>query len=276
MNDRPTCGAKTRAGGVCQRPPARGRTRCRLHGGATPRGLASPHYRGRGYSKDLPTRLADHYLDTLDDPDRLSSVHELALLDARIWQLVKRLHTGETGSQWAAMKRAHDDFKAAAEVEDTTGARETLTRLMKAVDESVASCRQDSRSFPPGDRRSFEVRRTVGAGAVCQAFPPRDRRHPACPRTRETHGRTPGTVGRPAPSKRARTRTDPCSGSYAKGHVTQADGMPSSPPHIEAASCSPVTVTRPSDGSLPSETPSRPRGLRRTTETRLITATPSS
>jgi hypothetical protein len=37
------CGAKTRKGTPCQRPPLAGRTRCRLHGGASPVGMA--HYR---------------------------------------------------------------------------------------------------------------------------------------------------------------------------------------------------------------------------------------
>lgn len=34
----PTCGAKTRSGEPCRRPPAPDRTRCRFHGGAVPRG----------------------------------------------------------------------------------------------------------------------------------------------------------------------------------------------------------------------------------------------
>lgn len=34
-----------RAGAFCRRLPARGRARCRLHGGATPRGKASPHFK---------------------------------------------------------------------------------------------------------------------------------------------------------------------------------------------------------------------------------------
>ena len=37
-NFKPTseCGAKTRAGTACRRPPVRGRNRCRLHGGLSP------------------------------------------------------------------------------------------------------------------------------------------------------------------------------------------------------------------------------------------------
>ena len=39
------CGAKTRSGAACRRAPLAGRKRCRLHGGATPRGAASPDWR---------------------------------------------------------------------------------------------------------------------------------------------------------------------------------------------------------------------------------------
>jgi hypothetical protein len=31
--DRPRCGARTRAGGSCQAPVVRGKSRCRMHGG---------------------------------------------------------------------------------------------------------------------------------------------------------------------------------------------------------------------------------------------------
>ncbi len=37
----PTCGAKTRNGGTCQKPPLAGATRCRLHGGDSPRAKAA-------------------------------------------------------------------------------------------------------------------------------------------------------------------------------------------------------------------------------------------
>jgi hypothetical protein len=37
----PTCGAATRTGGTCKKPPLEGATRCRLHGGASPRAQAA-------------------------------------------------------------------------------------------------------------------------------------------------------------------------------------------------------------------------------------------
>ena len=36
LRQAPRCGAKTRAGGLCQCPAIRGRGRCRLHGGLSP------------------------------------------------------------------------------------------------------------------------------------------------------------------------------------------------------------------------------------------------
>jgi hypothetical protein len=53
--NRPFCGAKNRQGAPCRRPPAVGRTRCRLHGGSTPRGWQSPHWKHGRYSS--ATRL---------------------------------------------------------------------------------------------------------------------------------------------------------------------------------------------------------------------------
>ena len=42
---RVTCGAKTRDGDPCRNPPMSGATRCRMHGGATPRGRAAAERR---------------------------------------------------------------------------------------------------------------------------------------------------------------------------------------------------------------------------------------
>lgn len=46
------CGAKNRQGEPCQRPPLAGKTRCKLHGGATPKGLKNAVKHGL-YTKTL-------------------------------------------------------------------------------------------------------------------------------------------------------------------------------------------------------------------------------
>lgn len=44
------CCARTRGGGLCQNYVMAGRSRCRMHGGASLRGPASPRYRHGRYS----------------------------------------------------------------------------------------------------------------------------------------------------------------------------------------------------------------------------------
>ena len=51
----PKCGAKTRVGTSCQRPPIRGRTRCRLHGGLSPgapRGAKNGNFRNGDWTAE--------------------------------------------------------------------------------------------------------------------------------------------------------------------------------------------------------------------------------
>lgn len=48
----PVCGARNRQGEPCQRPPLKGKTRCKLHGGATPKGQKNAQTHGI-YTKTL-------------------------------------------------------------------------------------------------------------------------------------------------------------------------------------------------------------------------------
>ncbi len=45
------CGAKTRVGSPCQKPPLQGKERCRLHGGLSLQGSSHPNYRHGNRSK---------------------------------------------------------------------------------------------------------------------------------------------------------------------------------------------------------------------------------
>jgi len=80
------CNAKTRSGTPCKRSPAKGSTRCRLHGGATPKGPDSPHFKHGMYSKYISTSLGE-VLAELDHiaPEQLTDPsNEIKLLQALI------------------------------------------------------------------------------------------------------------------------------------------------------------------------------------------------
>jgi hypothetical protein len=106
-----TCGAKTKHDGTpCERSPVRGRTRCRVHGGKTLVGSASPTYRTGRYSKYVPERLRERYEAAEDDAELLSLRGEIALTDARLLDLLARVNTGESGQLWAELRRAYREF----------------------------------------------------------------------------------------------------------------------------------------------------------------------
>ena len=78
----------------CQRQAMRGREVCYMHGGKTPRGVASPHFKGGRHSKSIPTRLAARYEEAREDPDILALGEEIALTDAQISDALARLYEG--------------------------------------------------------------------------------------------------------------------------------------------------------------------------------------
>jgi hypothetical protein len=86
------CSAYARSSGQqCRQAVVPGRNVCHYHGGKTPRGIDAPNYRGRGYSKDIPTRLADRFKQALDDPQLLELSGEVALVDSRLGELLASL-----------------------------------------------------------------------------------------------------------------------------------------------------------------------------------------
>ena len=106
LNGRVICGAKTRGGKPCRQSPIEGRTRCRIHGGATPRGFDHPLTKTGRYSKHLPTRLLADYEAALADPNLLSAREDIAKLTARQADLLRRVDSGEAGALWGAMRKA--------------------------------------------------------------------------------------------------------------------------------------------------------------------------
>lgn len=87
------CGAKRKRadGQICQLPPAKGRTRCRFHGGHSPIGPASATWKNGRYSKYFPTGLRTKYQAFLHDPTRLNLDHEIATCDTHMTELLTEL-----------------------------------------------------------------------------------------------------------------------------------------------------------------------------------------
>ena len=95
------CTANSKRSGVqCKGKAVIGKSTCRMHGGKCKSGVLSPTYKGKGYSKYLPTRLADAYQQALNDPDLVSLSSDIALMDVRLGEVLAKLDTGEAGAIW--------------------------------------------------------------------------------------------------------------------------------------------------------------------------------
>jgi hypothetical protein len=70
------CGARTRAGAPCKNWSMRGRTRCRMHGGRSLRGIASPTFKHGRYSRDMVAFLLWRLGYSTHDPDARERQYE--------------------------------------------------------------------------------------------------------------------------------------------------------------------------------------------------------
>jgi hypothetical protein len=125
------CGAKTRSGGQC-RQPAMPNGRCRLHGGKTPHGIASPNYKHGMHSKYMPKHLQADYHRAVDDPQLLSLQSQLALLTARELELTRQLAEMDS-PPWSQAVDALVDFEEALASKDRQRIGQALAALRSII-----------------------------------------------------------------------------------------------------------------------------------------------
>lgn len=143
------CAAKLRLSNpprYCLQLPLPGRTRCKYHGGRSPRGVASPHFKNGRYTVVMPDRMRAAFEAALADPHITSLTNEIAahrataadlrrrLIDAppagaeaqRTWDAVKRAQQGGNPTALAVALTRHDAAMAAERAE-----RELLADLRR-------------------------------------------------------------------------------------------------------------------------------------------------
>ena len=104
----------------CKNYVVHGRSKCRLHGGATPRGVASPHFKHGRYSQDLPTQISASMRKGHLPLDLLQLHDELALCDMRLQKLAKQLSVGKQDDHteiWQSILKVMDSRRRLVETE---------------------------------------------------------------------------------------------------------------------------------------------------------------
>lgn len=146
------CNARGRSG-PCRNYPITGRTRCRKHGGATPRGLASPHFKTgeySGYLPHLPPGMANDYTQAANDPDLVSLTKELKLNQSFIIDVLKRLQDGDAAlPKWKDAQAIFAEFERCKTKKDFAGmaAAEQKLSTILATGAGVADLREELREI---------------------------------------------------------------------------------------------------------------------------------
>ena len=169
------CGAKCRNGRTCtQKPMPNGR--CRLHGGKTPAGIASPHWRhGRRskYEKHLPTEMRNGYLAALNDEQITSLRDELALQDTFIQERLEALAQTQA-PPWGRAVESLKDLCAALRkgegIEEALSAHAQVVRTGADTAQSQDRIRAEVRELIQERTRtaSAEQKRLTDMGALIE------------------------------------------------------------------------------------------------------------
>ena len=138
--NRQLCGAKTRSGSKCRNHSVHGNRRCRMHGGLSLKGVDAPAFKHGRYSKCLPSpsKLIERYEEAAADPELTSLWEEIALVQVRIFELLQRLNTGESGELWARLKRTSRNLSDARRKGDDATAAKLALKLGQIIDEGNA------------------------------------------------------------------------------------------------------------------------------------------
>lgn len=131
------CGAKTRSGGKCK-APAMKNGRCRMHGGATPSGIASPHFKhGQRARRGMPERFLLKYDEALNDPELLNLRTDLALFEVRIEELLNRVGTGESKKHWEDLQKENDNARKAFANNDLGALTVALDKMDRIIGSGI-------------------------------------------------------------------------------------------------------------------------------------------
>lgn len=93
----PTCSGKAKSTGQPCQNPAMPNGKCYVHGGPTPKGLASANTKHGRYSADLLTNLKGSYMEELEDQRLTELRDEIAMSRAYVREIMRM---GESGKRW--------------------------------------------------------------------------------------------------------------------------------------------------------------------------------
>lgn len=142
----------------CRRLVKEAGLRCRLHGGGANKtvGAANPAFKHGKYSRYMPERLAAKYIESARDPELLANRQEIAVLDARLAELLGRVDTGASSRLFGKAREAFIGFRNALDRSD----KETMQIHLQTLDATLGHAVGDYAAWDD-IRQSLETRRKL-------------------------------------------------------------------------------------------------------------------
>lgn len=132
------CGAKTRSGKSCKQI-AMQNGRCKMHGGKSLKGIASPTFKDGKHSKyiaAIPGRIKKDFEQLRERDDLLRLNDDIALIDTRILDVLRRVDAGD-GAIWKEIEKAHRAYLAARKSGDDDLIEQRITELSAVIERGV-------------------------------------------------------------------------------------------------------------------------------------------
>jgi hypothetical protein len=150
------CGAKTRKGKTCTQP-AMSSGRCRMHGGATPRGADHPAFKHGRYSKAMPDHLGERYRASLEDEERHDLRDEIAVAEAKVAECLYRMSVdpGDSDTLWIKLRNLEREIRRSDKVQG----KQLLALLLQTIREGgeAASASRELDAWIARKSRSVET-----------------------------------------------------------------------------------------------------------------------
>lgn len=134
------CTAKSKRSQLqCKGPAVLGSTndRCRMHGGKSLNGTDNPNYKTGRYSRYLPSRMAELYEEALANPDLIEMGDHIALLEARIQDILSELDEGEPVPRWKNVAEVWADVETAILSDDHNTRVAGMERMHRLLDSGM-------------------------------------------------------------------------------------------------------------------------------------------
>jgi hypothetical protein len=145
-----TAGSKRRPGERCEAWAMGGKKTCYHHGGASPIGAGSPHFKDGTRSKAGAIFSGDaleHYEAARRDERYLELREDIAVLDTLIVEALKAARVGEGGVLWAELGEAWRRYQEAGPNDTDAAARRALRRIGALITEGAGREAAEARAL---------------------------------------------------------------------------------------------------------------------------------